>query len=98
MGTSSITSPKIAYNPNTDQIKVGKLLRDTGDDWTLPYEYTMGGAYVDHRHLQGKAAALQCLCEFVAVVARDGVSIKKALSEFMLIDEFRASMPDDMPH
>jgi hypothetical protein len=86
----------IAYNPGTDQIAVGPLIREGDTDWTNPYRYTGGAAYIKVRDLQGDLAKLRLLSEFVGIVGRDKVDLTAALRAFMEIEEFREAIPLDM--
>lgn len=86
----------IAWNPNSDEIEVGPLLYDGDADWTTSYAYTGGAAYVVVRGLSGDMARLRVMSTFIGIIVRDGVSPAAAHREFIKIEEYRASIPEDM--
>jgi len=88
----------IAYNPGTDQVRVGPLLSDFDRDWTMsPIQYgmTCGAANVGVRRLSGIKAGHYIMSEFIGLVARDGVDATAAHREFCKIDEYRKAIPAD---
>lgn len=89
----------IAWNPGTDQVRVGPLLRDGAEDWTAhPQRFGMtgGAAYTEVRKMQGIEARHYAMSEFIGLVVRDGVDLAAAHRAFCAIDEYRAAIPCDV--
>jgi len=87
----------VAYNPNSNEIKVGPLLRENDVDWSEPYMFTVGGCYDSTRTAKGAEVIVHVLRDFMVLVARDGVDVTAAYREFSKISEFRLTFPEDMP-
>ena len=87
----------IAYNCNSDQIKVSPILDEISYKSLDHFRMTTGAAYVWVR--TGNNAELKSFlkAEFIAAVFRDGVCPLAAYRAFMQIDQFRQAVPDDMP-
>ena len=89
----------IAYDRNSNQIRVGHLIEGGQTDWTVHpvrYQMTMGAAFFDVRKLTGLAAGHRVMSDFIGVVVRDGVDIAAAHNAFLAIDEYRNAIPEDM--
>jgi hypothetical protein len=76
---------------------VGPLLRDRDDDWTDPYDYTGGAAFVWRRSLSGPLAVAMVFIEFNTLVVRDGLDPQAVHREFLKIDEYRERISPDIP-
>ena len=89
----------IAWNPGTDQVRVGPLLRAHDGDWTrspIRYRMTAGAAFTDVRTMTGLLAGHRVMSDFIALVVRDRVDLMAAHREFCKIDEYRAAIPVDV--
>jgi hypothetical protein len=92
----------IAWNPRTDQIRVGPLIRrDLDGDWTrcpVWYRMTSGAAYAALRKCENKYKRdMMLFIEFNTIVVRDKIPIEAAHREFLKIDEYRLRMSPDIP-
>lgn len=87
----------VAYNPNSNEIKIGPLLREDDVDWSKPYLFTVGGCYYSTRNAQGADVMVHALRDFMILVVRDGVDVAAAYREFSKVREFRLTVPEDMP-
>ena len=87
----------IAYNCNTDQIKVSPLVNGRLCKNLDHYGMTTGAAYVWVRSATNDELQSFLKAEFIAAVFRDGVCPRAAYHAFMQIDQFRQAVPDDMP-
>lgn len=86
----------IAWNSESDQIKVGYLLKQGDADWTKPYRKTGGGAYTKVREMSGLEARHYVMSEFLGIVIRDRVDLDAAHREFLNIEEYRLAIPTDL--
>ena len=87
----------IAYNPGTDQIRVGPLsTASSAKDWTVGMERTAGAAYTNVRSLEGLNARAYIMSEFLGIVIRDRVNLDAAHRAFLEIDEYRQALPPDV--
>lgn len=86
----------IAWNPNSDEVKVGPLIRRDEPDWAYPYDITAGAAYVAVREMTGVDAKRHVMSTFIGAVVRDGVDVQAAHREFMRIEEYRKAIPEDL--
>lgn len=89
----------IAWNPGTDQVRVGRLLEDGDPDWTespIRYDMTAGAAYTGVRKLTGIEARHYVMSEFIGLVVRDRVDLDAAHQAFLAIDDYRQAVPDDL--
>lgn len=89
----------IAYNPGTDQIRVGPLLSRGQSDWTahpIHYRMTIGAAFTEVREMDGMQARHRLMSDFIGVVVRDRVDMDAAHREFLKIEEYREAIPADM--
>jgi hypothetical protein len=87
----------VAYNPNSNEIKVGPLLREYDVDWSKPYLFTVGGCYDSTRAAKEADVMVHALRDFMILVVRDGVDVPAAYREFSKVREFRLTFPEDMP-
>jgi hypothetical protein len=86
----------IAWNPESDQIRVGSLVSGKDQDWTLPYGMTGGAAYIEVRSMTGQTAKMRVMSDFIGIVVRDGVCAQAAHREFSKIEEYCEAVPQDM--
>ena len=86
----------IAWNCESNQIKVGSLLFKGERDWTTPYKMTGGAACMEVRSMSDEDAKLRVMSDFIGIVVRDGVCAQSAHFEFSKIDEYREAVPTDM--
>jgi len=88
----------IAWTPDTDQIRVGRLIPERGPDWSLRYEYTGGAAYTGLRDCDDKTFRdMMLFIEFHSIVVRDKVPVDAAHKAFLKIDEYRERIAQDIP-
>jgi hypothetical protein len=90
----------IAWNPDTDQIRVGPLLKRGDPDWTeypIYYDFTGGAAETARRSLEGLEAALAMFIDFNTIVVRDRVPVEAAHREFLKIEEYCQRISPDTP-
>ena len=87
----------IAYNRNSDQIKIGTLINYGEPDWTDGMEMTSGAAYQCVRSMPDDEIANCFKADFIAIVVRDGVCMKAAYREFRKVRQFVNYTPEDMP-
>jgi len=87
----------IAYNCNSDQIKVSPILDDIGCRSLDHFRMTTGAAYAWVRTGNNDELKSFLKAEFIAAVFRDGVCPRAAYRAFMQIDQFRHAVPLDMP-
>lgn len=87
----------IAWNPETDQIKVDSLRLNWSTRWDAAYEMTTGGCNAEVQDMSDLSARHCVLSEFVTIVVRDRVDIDAAHREFLKIDEYRRAIPSDVP-
>ncbi len=88
----------IAWNPNTDQIRVDWFRAPHYGRWAdapIDYFITVGGCETAVKRMDRKTTQHRVLSEFVSAVARDGVDVKAAYMEFIKIDEFKWAIPID---
>jgi|tagenome__1003787_1003787.scaffolds.fasta_scaffold20278990_1 hypothetical protein len=77
------------------QVKVGPLLTEGDPDWTRPFAYTGGAAYI-HTRLKGASIKAQLFIEFNTLVMRDGIDPAVAHNAFLAIDEYAESISPDI--
>ena len=87
----------IAWNPGTDQIKVGPLIKGESLDWSFEYRCTGGAAYIWSRSAKAEVIRSWLKAEFIAIVFRDAVCPYAAYREFSKIKQFVDAVPPDMP-
>lgn len=91
-----VSNALIAYNADSDEIRVGPILHAGEADWTVGYEMTTGASHLFVRDLKGIPAAAWICAEFITLTVADGVSARAAFKEFIKIEEFRRAMPEDV--
>ena len=75
-------------SPTAGQVKVGALTIPSGPDWTAPYRFTGGAAFVDRRSWRGDKSVRMLFVEFNTLVVRDGIDPKVAHEAFLAIEEY----------
>jgi hypothetical protein len=88
----------VAYNKNSDQIKIGKLPKHGEPDWTYGMDMTTGAAYTCVRDMSDADVANFFKADFIAIVVRDGVCINATYREFRKVRQFVDYTPEDMPN
>lgn len=76
--------------------KVGPLTHADDPDWTWPYAFTGGAAYLDRRKLQGHESVKLLFVDFHTIVVRDGVDLQAAHEAFLAIEEYRQTISRDI--
>jgi hypothetical protein len=87
-----VSEALIAWNPGTDQVRVGPLIQEGQADWTdhpVSYACTGGAAYGHVRLLEGPDALRHVMSEFLNLVVHNRVDPQAAHRAFMEIDEYR---------
>ena len=79
----------IAYDPESDRIRVGPLLREGFPDWTEGFLCTTGAGEAVVRNLTGRAAQAVALSLFVELVIGEAMDAKATANALQVIDEFR---------
>lgn len=78
----------IAWNPNSNQIEIGHLLRNHHMyDWTNPYRCTGGAAYIYNRKAESNVYEL-LLAEFQNIIINHNVEPQAVHKAFLNIDEY----------
>lgn len=74
----------LAWNPNSDQVKIGPLLNNFSRDWTEPYRMTGLGAYTAIRRMSFEERKLFVMAEYKRLVVEYKVSesLLRKLSPF----------------
>lgn len=90
----------IAWNPNTDQVRVGRFLRQRDSDWSrwpINYTRTGGAAYTGLRECTDKYMRdMMLFIEFHTLVVRDNVPVQAVHRAFLEIDEYRQRISPDI--
>ena len=86
----------IAWDCNSDRVKVDSLQLNWATHWDRDFEMTGGGCYSDVQGLTGMEARHRVMSDFIGLVVRDGVDIHAAHSQFLKIDEYRRAIPIDI--
>ena len=84
----------LAWNPGTDQIKIGPWPDQTG--WSDKYNYTVGGCLRDTRNLTDDQLIAQVFIDFHTAVVRDLVPIQAAHRAFLSLLEYRNCISPDI--
>ena len=79
------------------KVEVGRLISDTEGDWTAPYAYVGGAAYLAIRDSRGPEGVAQLFIDFHTLVVRDGLSPQAVHDAFLAIDEYVDSISIDIP-
>jgi hypothetical protein len=88
------TECMIAYDPDTDNIKVGPWPDETG--WSDKYLFTVGACYLKMHKAARMRRDIQMMLEFHHAVVRDRVPVDAAHAAFCQIDEYREMMAPDV--
>jgi hypothetical protein len=90
----------VAWNPGTDQIRVGPLIGENDADWTdhpIRYRMTGGAAYRALRDCKDKAKRdMMLFITFHEIVVRDRIPIAAVHEAFLAIDEYRQRIAPDI--
>ncbi|MDB5432518.1 MAG: hypothetical protein JWP35_3634 [Caulobacter sp.] len=78
------------------QVAVGPLIREGQGDWTDPFAYTGGAAYVARRKKKGWPLVAMVFIDFQTMVVRDGIDPQVAHEAFLAIDEYRQKIALDI--
>jgi hypothetical protein len=89
-------TPRDSGNPTAGQVKVGRLLRDGEGDWTDPFSFTGGAAYMRVRSLRGPESVSQLFIDFHTMVVRDGIDPQVAHRAFLVIDDYAERIAADI--
>ena len=91
----------VAWNPGTDQVRVGPLRSSGVPDWTRhPVRYRMkgGGAFGHVRECEDEFQLIMLMMlEFHTLAVRDKIPLDALHQAFLLIDEYRARISPDIP-
>ena len=79
------------------KVEVGPLLQEGDPDWTRPYAYTGGAAYVSLRTMDEGWRVAMVFIEFHTMVVRDGIDPQVAHRAFLTIDEYAERIALDIP-
>lgn len=85
----------IAWNPDTDQIRVGPGTDVSG--WSDGYQCTVGACFSDTHKMTHEQLSWQVFMEFNAIVVAGEIEPKVAHRAFLVIDEYRQHCAPDLP-
>ncbi len=89
-------TPVYWQGPGRGEIKVGPLPRSDRSDWTKPYAFTGGAAFMNVRELLGAESVARVFVDFNTAVLRDGIDPKAAHEAFLAIDEYAEYISPDI--
>ncbi len=79
----------LAWNPNSNQVKIGPLLDSWSKDWTEPYLMTGLGAYEAIRRMSFEERTLYVMAEFKRLVVDYKVSPAALHKEMCKLEEYQ---------
>jgi len=77
-------------------MRVGALIQDGEADWTAPFAFTGGAAYVRRRKAPEWQGIAMLFIDFHTAVVRDGIDPQVAHTAFLAIDEYRQKIAPDI--
>jgi len=83
-------------SPTRGQVKVGPLITNPDNDWTMDYAYTGGAAHAERRSMLGDQQVARTFIEFNTLVVRDGIPVEAAHRAFLAIDEYAHFISPDI--
>jgi len=90
------TPPGFDHRTGTGgKVEVGPWPDETG--WSEVYSNTIGGCFSDVHELPSHQIAARVFIDFATITVRDGIDPQAAHQAFLAIDEYRNSIPRDMP-
>jgi len=84
----------IAWNPNTNEIKVGPWPDSTG--WSKNYSMTSGACYLS-RHRKPNIWKMMNFIDAIHIIIRDKVDPMAVHNAMLVLDEYVDGCSDDMP-
>lgn len=87
----------VGFDKKTDgMVAVGHLVGKYEPDWTAPYAYTGGAAYIDVRNMSGNESLAKIFIDFHSMIVRDGIDPQVAHKAFLNIDEYAKHISPDI--
>ena len=84
----------IAWTPleighgTSGQVKVGRLIKNGGLDWTAPYSHTCGAAYSNRRSMRSHESMARLFQDFQYFVVEERLDPEAVHKAFLVIDEY----------
>lgn len=66
------------------------------DGWSDKYTYTAGACYLASKNWSDRSKQLQIFIDFMHIVVRDKVNPQDVHRAFLLIDEYREALAEDV--